>query len=115
MPLDWTAVQEHYAARPDLPSLAGSSRVRVTDVDDERVCLSQRLWHDCISRADLDAAVDLLAAGRLDPDPMAFAEGLRRHWSSRADGRPVETGCTRGPNLAAVVLSDLGYLARSGR
>ena len=115
MPLDWSAVREHFAAHPSLPSLAGTSTVRVTGVDDERVCLSQRLWKDCISRRDLDAAVDLLAAGRLDPEPMAFAEGLRRHWSSRADGRPVETGCTRGPNLAAVVLSDLGYLARPDR
>ena len=109
MPLDWSAVRERYAEHPALSSLAGSSRVQVTEVDDDRICLKQRLWSDCISRGDLDAAVDMLAAGELDPDPMAFAEGLRRHYAS---GPRVETGCTRGPNLAAVVLGDLGYLAR---
>lgn len=107
--LDWDAVRVRYSDRPALPSLAGSSTVQVTDVDDERICLRQRLWSDCISRADLEAAVRLLATGDLDPEPMAFAEGLRRHYAS---GPRVETGCTRGPNLAAVVLGDLGYLVR---
>lgn len=109
MPLDWSTVRERYAEHPALPSLAGTSTVQVTDVDDERICLKQRLWNDCISRADLETAVGLLAEGDLDPEPMAFAEGLRRYYAS---GPRVETGCTRGPNLAAVVLGDLGYLAR---
>ena len=105
--LDWQHVRERYAGRPSLASLGGSSRVQVDDVDDERICLSQRLWHDCVSRADLDAALDLLRDGRLPSTPMAFAEGLRHYYAS---GPRVETGCTRGPNLTAVVLADLGYL-----
>lgn len=109
MGLDWDAVRRRYADRPALPSLAGSSTVQVTDVDDDRICLKQRLWRDCITRADLETAVGLLSAGELDPDPMAFAEGLRRYYAS---GPRVETGCTRGPNLAAVVLGDLGFLTR---
>ncbi len=38
---------------------------------------------------------------------MAFAEGMRRWYSF---GPQVRTGCTRGPNLAAMVLADLGHL-----
>jgi hypothetical protein len=105
--LDWHLVRERYAGRPTLASLGGSSRVQVVDVDEERICLSQRLWRDCVSREDLDTALDLLRGGRLAATPMAFAEGLRRYYAS---GPRVETGCTRGPNLAAVVLTDLGYL-----
>jgi hypothetical protein len=105
--LDWAHVRERYAGRPSLASLGGSSRVQVVDVDEDRICLSQRLWRDCVSREDLDAALDLLRDGRLPGTPMAFAEGLRRYYAS---GPRVETGCTRGPNLAAVVLTDLGYL-----
>ena len=106
-PLDWQHVRTRYSGRPSLASLGGSSRVQVVDVDEERNCQSQRLWRDCNSREDLDAALDLLRDGRLSASPMAFAEGLRRYYAS---GPRVETGCTRGPNLAAVVLTDLGYL-----
>ena len=45
-PLDWELVRERYADRPSLASLGGSSRVQVVDVDDERICLRQRLWRD---------------------------------------------------------------------
>lgn len=60
-----------------------------------------------VSREYLDTALDLLRDGRLAATPMAFAEGLRKYDASRPR---VETGCARGPNLAAVVLADLGYL-----
>ncbi|NMO90832.1 hypothetical protein [Actinomycetospora sp. TBRC 11914] len=105
--LDWERVRARYADRPSLASLAGSSRVQVLEVDDERICLGQRLWRDCVSRDDLDAALVLLREGRLAGGPMAVAEGLRAYYAS---GPRVETGCTRGPNLVAVVLADLGYL-----
>ncbi|GLZ56200.1 hypothetical protein Acsp07_58170 [Actinomycetospora sp. NBRC 106378] len=106
--LDWEQVRARYAGRPSLASLQGTSRVQVEEVDDDRICLSQRLWRDCVSRDDLDTALALLRDGRLDPRPMAFAEGLRRHYAS---GPRVETGCTRGPNLTAVIFADLGYLS----
>lgn len=116
MTLDWDVVRERYDAHPALPSLAGSSTVKVVDVDDERICLSQRLWQDCISRADLETAVGLLADGAVDDEAMAFAEGMRKYYASGrgVTGRGVDTGCTRGPNLTAVVLADLGYLRRKG-
>ncbi|WP_018335659.1 hypothetical protein [Actinomycetospora chiangmaiensis] len=106
--LDWEQVRARYAGRPSLASLQGSSRVQVEEVDEDRICLSQRLWRDCVSRAELDDALALLRDGRLAATPIAFAEGLRRYYAS---GPRVETGCTRVPNLTAVVLTDLGYLS----
>ena len=106
--LDWGQVRARYATHPSLPSLAGTSRVQVVEVGEDRICLSQRLWRDCISRDDLETAVGLLTSGRVQNTPMAFAEDLRRYYAS---GPRVETGCTRGPNLAAVVLNDLGFLS----
>jgi hypothetical protein len=105
--LDWTAVRTRYADHPRLPSLRGTTSVEVTDIDDERICLRQRLWRDCVRRAELETALAMLEAGELDPEPLAFAEGMRRYY---AGGPQVRTDCTRGPNLTAVVLADLGYL-----
>lgn len=105
MELDWSVVRRRYEERPVLRSLTGSAPVTVVAVDDERICLSQRLWQDCVSRAAIERALGLLERGAVPPEPIAFAEGLRRHEAH------VETGCTRGPNLTAIVLKDLGYLA----
>jgi hypothetical protein len=105
MDLDWAVVRRRYEKEPTLRSLTGSAPVTVVDVDDERICLSQRLWRDCVSRAAIERALDLLERGVVPAEPIAFAEGLRRQEAH------VETGCTRGPNLTAIVLKDLGYLA----
>lgn len=102
--LDWTAVRARYTPGTQLRSLTGSAPVHVVEADDTRICLSQRLWTDCVSRTQLEDALDLLARGVVADEPIAFAEGLRRHQAH------VETGCTRGPNLSAIVLRDLGYL-----
>ena len=107
MELDWSAVRARYADHPRLPALRGGSTVRVTDVDDDRICVRHRLWHDCIGRDELETALGLLERGEVEREPMAFAEGMRRWYSS---GPQVRTGCTRGPNLAAMVLADLGHL-----
>ena len=104
MPLDWDRIRTRYTAGTELRSLTGSAPVRVVEIDDARICLSQRLWTDCVSRAELETAVDLLEGGEITAEPVAFAEGLRRRRSH------VDTGCTRGPNLTAIVLKDLGYL-----
>jgi hypothetical protein len=103
--LDWDAVRERYAGGARLTSLTGSAPVRVEEIDEHRICLSQRLWRDCVARQELEAALELLDRGEIATEPVAFAEGLRRR---RAH---VDTGCTRGPNLTAIVLRDLGYLA----
>lgn len=102
--LDWAAVRARYVPGTQLRSLTGSAAVHVVEVDEDRICLRQRLWSDCVSRAQLEYALGLLARGEVTGEPIGFAEGLRRHQAH------VETGCTRGPNLSAIVLRDLGYL-----
>ena len=110
MALDWAELQARYARGATLPSLAGGSTVRITSVDAEAISLSARLWRDSLARADLETAVRLLQEGAAPRDPLGFAEALRRYYSESVEARP---GCSRIPNMAAVVLSDLGYLGDS--
>jgi hypothetical protein len=103
--LDWAAVRERYTRQPTVRALTGESVLRVLSVDDDRLCLGQRLWRDCLTRAELETALTLVRPGL---SPVEFAEVLRRYY---AGGPQVRTGCTRTPNLAAIVLRDLGHLA----
>lgn len=104
---DWGALRARYERQRALPALTGGSTVDVVDVDDERICLRQRLWRDCLAREDLETAVALLRDRQITGSAVEFAEGLRRYYSG---GPQVRTGCTRIPNMAAVVLKDLGFL-----
>jgi hypothetical protein len=105
--LDWPAVRKRYEHTRTVAPLSGSSVLEVVEVDDDRVCLKQRLWRDCVSRAQLETAVSLLGDRPLPADAIAFAEELRRYYSS---GPGAVTECSRIPNLSAVILKDLGYL-----
>lgn len=107
MQLDWAAVRARYEHRTVLPSLTGQALIEIVDVDDERLCMRQRLWRDCLTREDLQTAVALLRDGSIVGTPVEVAEGLRRYYSG---GPQVRTGCTRAPNMAAAVLADLGFL-----
>jgi hypothetical protein len=53
------------------------------------------------------SALQLLHEYSAPPSPVEFAERLRRYY---AGGPEVRTGCTRVPNLCAIVLRELGYL-----
>jgi hypothetical protein len=110
----WADVQARYAPGTALKPLVGSSALVVDEVDDEQLCVRQRLWRACLTRAELEIAAGLLAeAGPVTP--MQFAERLRVHY---ATGFHVTTDCSRVPNLSAVVLKDLGAFEpspRSGR
>ena len=103
--LDWAAVRDRYARRPVVPALTGGSVLEVVDVDDEKICVRQRLWRDCVTRAQLETALTLLGPG--GGTAVEFAEALRRHYSG---GPQVQPGCSRIPNLCAVILKDLGFL-----
>lgn len=102
--LDWSAVRERYENQASVPPLRGTSRIEVVKVDDERICFRQRLWRDCLTRVALDDAVARLGDRTLPADAIAFAEELR------VDLANTITGCSRTPNLSAIVLKDLGYL-----
>jgi hypothetical protein len=107
--LDWAAVRARYSDQPSLPALTGGSTLEVVGVDDERICLRQRLWRDCVTREQLETALTLLRGGADAGSPVAFAEALRRYYSG---GPQVQPGCSRTPNLCAVILKDLGYLTK---
>ncbi len=101
---EWADVRARYAPGAPLSPLVGSSRMVVDDVDDERLCVRQRLWRACLSREEFDVAARLLAeAGSLTP--LELAERLRVHYATSFH---VTTECSRVPNLSAVVLNDLG-------
>ncbi|MPZ67392.1 MAG: hypothetical protein GEU83_18455 [Pseudonocardiaceae bacterium] len=104
---DWAMVRQRYQPGMRLASLRGDTYLEVVEVDDDRLCLRQRLWRDCLTRQDLETAVSLLRDGIVTGTAMEFAEGLRRQLSG---GPYVRTDCSRIPNMTAVVLKDLGYL-----
>jgi hypothetical protein len=107
--LDWAAVRARYAEHASIPALTGGSVLDVVGVDDEKICLRQRLWRDCVTREELETALALLRGGADSGSPVAFAESLRRYYSG---GPQVRPGCSRTPNLCAVILKDLGYLTK---
>jgi hypothetical protein len=106
MALDWHDLQTRYEKGARLASLSGDAMLEVTAVDDAAIYLKGRLWRDALERTDLENAVELLVTGLAPDDPIEFAEALRRHYSEGPQARP---GCSRVPNMAAVVLKDLGY------
>lgn len=108
MKLDWTTVRARYEQFPAVQPLRGQSALQIVDVDDEQVCFKQRLWRDCVSRAALETAVSLLGDRSLPANAIEFAEELRVYY---ATGPNAITDCSRIPNLSAVILKDLGYLA----
>lgn len=105
--LNWAAVRARYEQQKVLPALTGDTTLEVVDIDDEKMCLRQRLWQDCLTRGNLETAFALLGDQRITGSAVEFAEGLRRYYSG---GPQVQTGCSRIPNMSAVVLKDLGYL-----
>jgi hypothetical protein len=105
--VDWAALRARYEQQATLPALTGRVVLEVVSVDDERLCVRQRLWTDCLTRTDLMNAVALLRDGTIGGTPVQIAEGLRRWYSG---GPQVRIGCERTPNLCAVVLKDLGQI-----
>lgn len=104
--LDWDAVRARYAPGTRVAPLVGTSVLEVLSVDDERICLGQRLWQACVTRAELEVGLAVLdRPGSLTA--LELAEELRRYYSG---GPQVTTGCSRVPNLSAVVLAGLGLL-----
>jgi hypothetical protein len=100
----WDDVVGHCRPGSTLRPLVGGSTMVVEMVDDDRVCVRQRLWRACLTRAELATADRVLAAAG-SVSPMQLAELLRIHYA----GHPqVGTECSRVPNLSAVVLNAVG-------
>lgn len=107
MNIEWPDILAHFQSGDSLQPLVGVSRLVVDSLDDEQICIRQRLWRACFTKADLMTANSVLASSRVDVTPLQFAELLRAHYTSGSD---ITTECTRTPNLAAVVLYNLGAL-----
>ena len=60
--LGWADVQARYAPGAVLAPLVGSSSLVVDEVDDDRLCVRQRLWRACLTRTELETATAVLAA-----------------------------------------------------
>jgi hypothetical protein len=103
----WDDIVARYRPGDSLRPLVGVSKLAVDHVDGDQICIRQRLWWARLTRADLQTANDILASTDADITPVQFAELLRAHYTSGTD---VTTECTRVPNLAAVVLYNMGAL-----
>lgn len=107
MRLDWTSVRARYPPGTKVRPLVGTSALEIVSVDDEQVCLRQRLWRACVTRTELELALAVLHARAGPITALELAEELRRYY---AGGPQVTTECSRVPNLSAVILADLGHL-----
>lgn len=101
---DWADVLAHYGPGDVLAPLVGSSSLVIDSVDEDRLCVKQRLWRACLQRVELEEARKVLAeAGPVTA--LELGELMRAHV---ATGFHVTTECSRVPNLTAVVLNALG-------
>lgn len=102
--IDWQDVVSRFRQGDRLQPVAGASVLTVESIDDDRMCLRQRLWRDCLTRSDLRLAARVLADAPPGVTAVQLAELIRLHHT----GSAVTPGCSRVPNLAAVVLYNMG-------
>lgn len=107
--IDWAQVVDRFRPGDQLQPLAGASSLTMDSIDEERMCIRQRLWRDCLDRSDLQTAVQILAEAPADVTPVQLAELIRIHYT----GSAVSPGCPRAPNLSAVVLYNMGALTEA--
>ncbi|MBC3194913.1 hypothetical protein H7X46_28060 [Pseudonocardia sp. C8] len=105
--IEWSDLIERLEPGDVLQPLAGSSRLRVESIDSEQLCLRQQLWRACLTPDDLRTAVAVLEQAPAGTTPLELAEQIRARYSS---GSEVTVGCSRVPNLSAVVLHHLGAI-----
>lgn len=111
MSITWSDVVAHYDRGDSLKPLVGDSKLAVDSVDDEQICVRQRLWRACLKPDDLRIANEILAGASTSITPIRFAEMMR---ARLAGGTDVTTDCTRVPNLMAVVLFNMGVFGGPG-
>jgi hypothetical protein len=109
MTVTWADVTARYEPGMALPPLVGSSKLVVDHIDDDQLCVRQRLWRACLTREEFENAARILdEAG--DVTPIEFGELLRVHHATTFH---TTTDCSRVPNLSATVLRDLGAFGKS--
>jgi hypothetical protein len=103
--IDWPQIVARFQPGDQLQPLVGVSTLTVDSIDDDQICIRQRLWRACVTRSDMTTATRILAEAPADVTPVQLAELIRTHYTAGSD---VTTECTRIPNLAAVVLYNMG-------
>lgn len=102
----WDEIRRKYSHGAELDAVVGGSRFTIVEVDVDQIHFKARLWTDTLSRDRLEQAIDFLQASPADLTPTEFLERFRMEIETDPT---VEPGCSRLPNLATVVLRDLGY------
>lgn len=105
---DWDEVRARVVPGTALAPLVGTAPLVVTGTDGEGITVRSRLWWARLTRPDYEAAVRVLGAAPPGLGAVALSERIRAHVAEgTGDAAPV-TGCSRTPNLAAVLLRHLG-------
>ncbi|AEA27030.1 hypothetical protein ACFQ34_32495 [Pseudonocardia benzenivorans] len=105
--VEWTDVMERFSVGDSLQPLIGSSRLTVDSIDENEICIRQRLWRACVTRAELAVGDGILTSAPAGTTPVQLSELIRDRYASGTD---VVTDCTRIPNLVAVVLYNMGVV-----
>lgn len=111
MPLQWDVVQKRYEHGAQVDAVAGGSLFAITGADEEYIYFKGRLWKDALPRHHLEEAVAMVERGELAATATKFLEAYRLHIEKDP---MVESGCSRIPNMVAVVMKDLGYFDGGG-
>ncbi|WP_338836474.1 hypothetical protein [Gordonia polyisoprenivorans] len=103
----WPQLVAHYRAGDRVSPLVGSSVLTVESSDDDGILITQRLWRTVLRPEHWEVACAVYAHNA-PVRALDLAEALRTHYQSGPD---VVTECSRTPNIAAVLMRDLGFTA----
>ncbi|GEL27019.1 hypothetical protein PSU4_59730 [Pseudonocardia sulfidoxydans NBRC 16205] len=106
--IEWSDLVTRFRTGDELKPLVGGSALTIESVDEEQICIRQRLWRACVTRADMKVAGEILDAAPADISPVELAERIRVHYMS---GFELVTECSRVPNLAAILLYNAGAVS----
>lgn len=112
MKTPWNDILLKYSGGAELDAVVGGSRFTIVGADDDQIHFKGRLWVDTLSRERFEQAIDFLEGSPVDLTATGFLERFRMEIETDPTVAP---GCSRLPNLATVVLRDLGYFNEDAR
>lgn len=106
MKVSWDEVRSRYGEGAKLAAVVGGSQFEIVGVDELQIHFTARLWTDVLARERLEQAAEYLEAG---PSQLTATDFLERYRMVIERDATVEPGCSRIPNMATLVLADLGF------